>query len=70
MIKLTEEKSQIMLGLNNNLADLEARYQKARADAAKWEAAVKKIKDISAEKALELDQVGSMKRCTDPVLKN
>ena len=57
MIKLTEEKSQVMMGLNNELAELQIRYDRAKAMSLRWETAVSRIKNISAEKALELDQV-------------
>ncbi|KAK6636555.1 hypothetical protein RUM43_010217 [Polyplax serrata] len=57
MIKLTEEKSQTMMGLKTELAQLQIRYDRAKAMSLRWETALTRIKNISAEKALELDQV-------------
>lgn len=57
MIKLTEEKSLVMMGLDNELAQLQMRYDRAKTMSLRWETTVNKIKNISAEKALELDQV-------------
>lgn len=57
MIKLTEEKSQTMMGLITELSQLQMRYDRAKAMSLRWETVLTKIKNISAEKALELNQV-------------
>lgn len=54
---LTETKTQILMGLNNKLVQLQARYDKAKAQALKWENIVSKIKETAAIKNLELTQV-------------
>ncbi|XP_070158550.1 coiled-coil domain-containing protein 42 homolog [Polyergus mexicanus] len=54
---LTEVKSQILMGLNNKVAQLQARYDRAKAQALKWETIVSKIKETAAAKNLELTQV-------------
>lgn len=54
---LTEVKTQVLMGLNNKLAELQARYDQAKAQALKWETIVSKIKETAAAKNLELTQV-------------
>ncbi|XP_012540099.1 coiled-coil domain-containing protein 42 homolog [Monomorium pharaonis] len=54
---LTETKTQVLMGLNNKLAELQARYDWAKAEALKWETIVSKIKETAAAKNLELTQV-------------
>ncbi|XP_076237064.1 coiled-coil domain-containing protein 42 homolog [Calliopsis andreniformis] len=54
---MTEAKSQKFLGLNNKLAQLQARREKAQAQALRWETIVSRIKVTVAEKALEHTQV-------------
>ncbi|XP_050457372.1 coiled-coil domain-containing protein 42 like-2-like [Cataglyphis hispanica] len=54
---LTEVKSQVLMGLNNKVAQLQARYDRAKARALKWETIVSKIKETAAAKNLELTQV-------------
>ncbi|XP_011880119.1 PREDICTED: coiled-coil domain-containing protein 42 homolog isoform X1 [Vollenhovia emeryi] len=54
---LTEVKTQVLMGLNNKLAQLQARYDQAKAQALKWETIVSKIKETAAAKNLELTQV-------------
>ncbi|XP_069700961.1 coiled-coil domain-containing protein 42 homolog [Periplaneta americana] len=57
MAKLAEEKSQLILGLNNQVAELQIRYDRAKAEALRWGSALSNIKNTTAEKALELNQV-------------
>ncbi|XP_018397814.1 PREDICTED: coiled-coil domain-containing protein 42 homolog [Cyphomyrmex costatus] len=54
---LTEAKTQVLMGLNNKLAQLQERYDRAKAEALKWETIVSKIKETAAAKNLELTQV-------------
>lgn len=54
---LTEVKSQVLMGLNNKVAQLQERYDRAKAQALKWETIVSKIKETAAAKNLELTQV-------------
>ncbi|XP_077282049.1 coiled-coil domain-containing protein 42 like-2 [Temnothorax americanus] len=54
---LTEVKTQVLMGLNNKLAQLHARYDRAKAQELKWETIVSKIKETAATKNLELTQV-------------
>ena len=57
MNKLTEEKTQVIMGLNNQLAELQSRYDKTKAEALRWEIALTHIKNTAAERALELERV-------------
>ncbi|XP_063987511.1 coiled-coil domain-containing protein 42 homolog isoform X2 [Diachasmimorpha longicaudata] len=59
MQKLTEEKGQKLMTLNNQLATLESRYDRAKAGALKWEGIVTKIKSTAGDKNLELTQIRS-----------
>lgn len=45
------------MGLNNRLAQLQTRYDRAKAQALKWETIISKIKETAATKNLELTQV-------------
>ena len=54
---MTEAKSQKFMGLNNKLVQLQARRDRAEAQALKWETIVSKIKVTAAEKNLEHTQV-------------
>ncbi|KOC64934.1 Coiled-coil domain-containing protein 42 like protein [Habropoda laboriosa] len=54
---MTEAKSQRLMALNNKLAKLQARRDKAEAQARKWETIVSEIKVTTAEKNLEHTQV-------------
>ncbi|CAK9805275.1 Coiled-coil domain-containing protein 42 homolog [Anthophora quadrimaculata] len=54
---MTEAKSQRVMGLNNKLAKLQARRDRAEAQARKWETIVSEIKVTTAEKNLEHIQV-------------
>jgi hypothetical protein len=46
-----------MLGLNNQLADLQSHYDQAKAKTLRWETALSHIESTTAEKKLELNQV-------------
>ncbi|XP_015592671.1 coiled-coil domain-containing protein 42 like-2-like [Cephus cinctus] len=59
MYHMTEEKSQILMGLNNQLAQLQGRYDRAKLRALRWETMVSRIKATAAAKNLELTQVKS-----------
>lgn len=54
---LTEVKTQVLMGLSNKLAQLQERYDQAKAQALKWETIVSKIKETATAKNLELTQV-------------
>ncbi|KAG7206875.1 hypothetical protein KM043_000775 [Ampulex compressa] len=54
---MTEAKSQMLMGLNNKLAQLQTRYDKAKTSVLKWENIVSRIKTTAAAKNLELTQV-------------
>ncbi|XP_014476807.1 PREDICTED: coiled-coil domain-containing protein 42 homolog [Dinoponera quadriceps] len=54
---LTDVKSQMLMELDNKLAQLQTRHNRAKAQALRWEAIVSKIKEIAAAKNLELTQV-------------
>lgn len=47
------------MNLNNQLATLQSRYDRAKAEALKWEGIVSRIKSAAAEKKLELTQIKS-----------
>ncbi|XP_012346581.1 coiled-coil domain-containing protein 42 like-2-like isoform X2 [Apis florea] len=57
MHHMTESKTQEILGLNNMLAQLQARRDKAEVQARKWESIVSEIKVTAMEKTLEHTQV-------------
>ncbi|KAK9305487.1 hypothetical protein QLX08_003502 [Tetragonisca angustula] len=57
MHHMTESKSQKIMTLNNKLAQLQARRDKAEVQARKWETIVAEIKATAAEKNLEHTQV-------------
>lgn len=46
----------MLMELNNRLAQLQTRHDRAKAQALKWEAIVSRIKEIAATKNLELTQ--------------
>ncbi|XP_078049512.1 coiled-coil domain-containing protein 42 homolog [Augochlora pura] len=54
---ITETRAQTFMALNNKLALLQARHDKAEAKALKWETIVSKIKASAAEKNLKHTQV-------------
>lgn len=47
------------MSLNNQLATLQSRYERAKTEALKWESLVSRIKSSSAKKNLELTQIKS-----------
>ncbi|KAK2581932.1 hypothetical protein KPH14_002384 [Odynerus spinipes] len=55
--RMTEAKSQTLIKLNNKLAMLQGRYEKAKAKTLKWETLVSKIKEAAIEKYLEITRV-------------
>lgn len=55
--RLAEVKTQTLMGLNNRLAQLQTRYDRAKAQSLKWESIISKIKETAAAKNLELTQV-------------
>ncbi|XP_023289087.1 coiled-coil domain-containing protein 42 like-2 [Orussus abietinus] len=57
MYHMTEVKSQILMGLNNKLAEIQGKFDRAKAEALKWETIVSQIKAAAAAKNLELTQV-------------
>ncbi|XP_021921770.1 coiled-coil domain-containing protein 42 homolog [Zootermopsis nevadensis] len=56
-VRLTEEKSQLMLGLSNRISDLQSHYDQAKAETFRWETALSHIEDINAEKHIEINEV-------------
>ncbi|XP_018052351.1 PREDICTED: coiled-coil domain-containing protein 42 homolog [Atta colombica] len=54
---LTETKTQVLMGLNNKVAQLQERYDRAKVEALRWEMIISKIKETAATKNLELTQV-------------
>lgn len=56
-MKLTEEKTLELMGLNNQVADLQGRYEAAMSKALEWETTVTKIKTITLDKLADVDAV-------------
>ena len=56
---MTQTKSKMLMGLSNELAQLQARYDRAKALAIRWETIVDRIKSSAATKNLELTQMRS-----------
>ncbi|XP_012062971.1 PREDICTED: coiled-coil domain-containing protein 42 homolog [Atta cephalotes] len=54
---LTETKTQVLMGLNNKVAQLQERYDRAKVETLRWETIISKIKETAATKNLELTQV-------------
>ncbi|CAG9559327.1 unnamed protein product [Danaus chrysippus] len=54
---LTEEKKLCIMGLNNTLADLRWRFDKARNRVIKWELALERLKETAARRHVELCHV-------------
>ena len=54
---MTEEKSQSLLDLNSRLANLQSRYERARANSVHWESVVARVKEATTRKELEDVQV-------------
>ncbi|KAF2881444.1 hypothetical protein ILUMI_24730 [Ignelater luminosus] len=57
MIRVTEEKTLHIMGLNNVMAELQSRYEAAKSKALQWELMVTKIKDTCVDKLRELYEV-------------
>ncbi|XP_043282034.1 coiled-coil domain-containing protein 42 like-2 [Venturia canescens] len=57
MQHMTEEKGQMLVDLNNKLALLQGRYERAKAEALRWQTIVSRIKATAAAKNLELTRV-------------
>lgn len=56
---MTEAKGQMLVDLNNKLATLEGRYDRAKAEAIRWETIVSRIKATATAKNLELTRIKS-----------
>lgn len=56
-MKLIEEKTLIIQGLNNEVADLQGRYDNAMNKTFKWESTVTEIKNIAVTKVAEIYHV-------------
>lgn len=56
-MSVIEDKSFAIMGLQNHLAHLEGRYDRAKNKALHWETVVIQIKDYAAEKLMEIKQV-------------
>lgn len=54
---MTEEKGEMLVDLNNELALLQGRYERAKAEALRWQTIVSRIKATAAAKNLELTRV-------------
>ncbi|XP_033223512.1 coiled-coil domain-containing protein 42 homolog [Belonocnema kinseyi] len=59
MHEMTQTKSKMLMGLSNELAQLQGRYDRAKALAIRWETIVARIKATAAAKNLELTQMRS-----------
>ncbi|XP_034943698.1 coiled-coil domain-containing protein 42 homolog [Chelonus insularis] len=59
MQHMTQEKEQKLMNLNNQLADLQIQYDKAKAETMKWEKIVSQIKAVVSVKILELIRIQS-----------
>ncbi|CAG2060741.1 unnamed protein product [Timema podura] len=57
MAHLSQEKTHTIIGLNNELAALHVRYDKALANTSTWEASVERIKKTGSKRTSELGQV-------------
>lgn len=56
-MNVIEDKSFAIMGLQNHLANLEGRYDRAKNKALHWETVVTQIKDYAAMKLTEIKQV-------------
>lgn len=54
---LLEEKTNVLMGLNNKLAEMQNRYEKAKGKAAYWDVIVNKVKSKSTKQMLQIDLV-------------
>ncbi|GJQ85984.1 hypothetical protein Trydic_g21828 [Trypoxylus dichotomus] len=55
--KLLEEKSLVLIGLNNQLLELQGRYENAKCDSLLWETLVSRIQDVSIQRIADLKSV-------------
>lgn len=56
MVKITNEAALTVLGLKNDLAELERSYNKARSECLKWEKIMANAKDTVAQNDLNKDR--------------
>lgn len=54
---MIEEREHKLMSLNNELAMLQTKYNRIKAETLKWENVVSRIKSTSADKNLELTQI-------------
>ncbi|KAK7869682.1 hypothetical protein R5R35_009907 [Gryllus longicercus] len=52
-----EEKEQVLMGINNEMAELQTKYDEAKQNSLRWETILGRLKIVSAEKSQELAQV-------------
>lgn len=57
MLKLLEDKNLVLIGLNNQLLELQGRYESAKCNSLLWETLVSKIQDVSIRKIEDLKSV-------------
>lgn len=53
-MELIEERVNVLMGLNNNLAELQSRYEKAKTQTRYWETVVYKMKNKSSKQLLKI----------------
>lgn len=56
-MNIIEDKTFAIMGLQNHLANLEGRYDRAKNKALHWETVVTQIKNYAASKLIEIEQV-------------
>lgn len=56
-MNIVEDKSYMIMGLQNHLANLEGRYDRAKNKALHWETVVAQIKDYAAARLVEIELV-------------
>lgn len=54
MMFIIENKTTAIIGFNTKIAELENRFEKARANALRWESAIARVKALSEKKKLEI----------------
>ncbi|KAI4454738.1 hypothetical protein MML48_9g00001900 [Holotrichia oblita] len=57
MLKLLEDKNLVLIGLNNQLLELQGRYESAKCNSLLWETLVSKIQDVSIRTIEDLKSV-------------
>ncbi|KAK0156764.1 hypothetical protein PV328_012340, partial [Microctonus aethiopoides] len=57
MQRMIEEREHKLMSLNNELATLQTKYNRIKAETLKWENVVSQIKSTAADKNLELTQI-------------